>query len=84
MDRDALKTVRRIELLARLELLDKKLDEQARRAAFVRERGWDATNYDIRSKLLRETRERHISLLRELLAIDPARASDPPDDGKAS
>jgi hypothetical protein len=46
MDRDDLKKVRRVELLARLELLDELIRDQARRAEFASEMGWDATPYE--------------------------------------
>ena len=43
MGRDTVKTVRRTELLARLELLDGMIHEEATRADLIREMGWDTT-----------------------------------------
>jgi hypothetical protein len=42
----------------------------ASRAAFVRERGWDASTYEVRTKLLSDSREQYLVLLRELLGDD--------------
>ena len=67
MDRDAFKTVRRAELLARLELLDGMIDEEAIRAELIRELGWDVTPYEQRSKLLKVTRQHYVGLLRQFL-----------------
>ena len=67
VDRDDFKTVRRAELLARLELLDKMIKEEASRAELVREMGWDATPYEQRSKLLKVTRQNYVVLLRQFL-----------------
>jgi hypothetical protein len=81
VDREGLKTVRRAELLARLGLLDELIKEQASRAAFVREKGWDATVYEKRSKLLEVTRQQYLVLLKELLSQDPVRDNGANDDG---
>jgi hypothetical protein len=72
VDHDAFKTVRRVELLARLELLDELIKENASRVEFVREMGWDANPYVKRSKLLAATRRQYQLLLRELLSDQPA------------
>jgi hypothetical protein len=50
VDRDGFRKVRRVELLARLELLDQLIEDQARRAELVQEMGWDATPYQQRSR----------------------------------
>ena len=81
MDRDTLKAFRRAELLTRLELLDEMIKEQASRAAFVREKGWDATVYERRSKLLEVTRQQYLGLLKELLSQDPVRDDCSNGDG---
>ena len=67
MDRDVLNTVRRTELLARLELMDGMINEEAIRAELIREMGWDATPYEQRSKLLKVTRQHYVVLLRQFL-----------------
>lgn len=81
MERDGLKTVRRAELLARLELLDELIKEQANRTAFVREKGWDATVYEKRSRLLKVSRQQYLGLLKELLSQDPVRDDGANGDG---
>ena len=73
MDRDDLKKVRRVELLARLELLDELIRDQARRAEFAGEMGWDATPYEQRSNLLKVSRQQYVEALRQLLGNDAAR-----------
>ena len=67
MGRDTVKSVRRAELLARLELLDGMIDDEASRAELIREMGWDATLYEQRSRLLKVTRQHYVALLRQLL-----------------
>jgi hypothetical protein len=68
VDREnAFKEVLRAELLARLTLLDQAISEQASRTEVVRERGWNATTFERRSKLLKTTREHHVALT-QLLA----------------
>jgi hypothetical protein len=67
---DALNEVWRAELLARLELLDQLIEEQASRTALLRERNWDATTFEKRYELLVATREHYARLL-ELLLVDP-------------
>ena len=49
-------------------LLDQEISKQASRTEFVRERGWNATTFERRSKLLNTTREHYIALLKQLLA----------------
>jgi hypothetical protein len=61
------KEVWRAELLSRLELLDRVISEQASRTTSVRERGWDATTFEKRSKLYQITRQHDVALLKELL-----------------
>jgi len=73
VDRDGFRKVRRVELLARLELLDELIEDQARRAEVVQEMGWDATPYEQRSKLLKASRQRYLVEFRQLLSNDPAR-----------
>ena len=80
VDRDTSRTVRRAELLARLELLDGMIDEEASRAELIREMGWDTTPYEQRSKLLKVTRQHYVALLRQfLLDMEAPRA----DGGEA-
>jgi len=68
VDREhAFKEVWRAELLARLTLLDQVISEQASRAKFVRERGWDATTFEKRSELLQMTRQHYVALLKQLV-----------------
>jgi len=67
MDHEALNEVWRAELLARLKLLDETISEQARRVALFREKGWDATVLEKRSKLLAESRQHYVALLNRLL-----------------
>ena len=81
VERGGLKTVRRAELLARLELLDELIKEQASRAAFVREMGCDATVYDKRSNLLKVSRHQYLGLFKELLSKDPVRDDGANGDG---
>ena len=68
MDREhALKEVWRAELLARLALLDQVISEQASRTEFAHERGWDATTFEKRSRLLEMTRQHYVALLKQVL-----------------
>ena len=67
MGPDTFKTVRRAELLARLELLDGMIGDEASRADLIREMGWDTTKYEQRSRLLKATRQNYVALLRQLL-----------------
>ena len=68
MDRErAFNAVWRAELLARLALLDQVIRDQASRTEVVRERGWDATMFEKRSKLLQITRQHYVALLEQLL-----------------
>lgn len=68
MDREhAFNAVWRAELLARLALLDQVIRDQASRTEVVRERGWDATMFEKRSKLLQITRQHYVALLKQLL-----------------
>ena len=67
MGPDTFKTVRRAELLARLELLDGMIGDQASPADLIREMGWDTTKYEQRSRLLKATRQHYVALLRQLL-----------------
>jgi hypothetical protein len=76
VDRDDLRTIRRAELLARLEILDELIKEQASRAELVRQMGWDATLHEKRSELLHESRQQYRLLLRELFGEDRAREGD--------
>jgi hypothetical protein len=76
VDCDALKAVRRAELLARLELLDELIQEQAGRAEFVRRMGGDAATHEERSRLLTVTRKQYWSLLQEFLRKEPERNED--------
>ena len=73
MDHDGLKKVRRVELLARLELLDELIGDLARRAEFASEMGWDATPYEQRSNVLRMSRQQYVEALRQLLCNDAVR-----------
>jgi hypothetical protein len=68
VDREnSFKEVWRAELLSRLELLDQVTSEQASRTAAVRQRGWDATTFEKRSKLYQITRQHYVALLEQLL-----------------
>jgi hypothetical protein len=68
VDREkAFKEVWRAELLARLALLDRVIKEQASRAEFVWQRGWDATAFAKRSELLQLTRQHYVALLKQLV-----------------
>jgi hypothetical protein len=68
MDREhAFNAVWRAELLARLALLDQVIRDQASRTEVVRERGWDATMFEKRSKLLQVTRQHYVALIEKLL-----------------
>ena len=69
MDPD-LKAVRCAELLSRLEVLDELIKEQAKRAEFVHEMGWDSTAFRKRSQLLWDARRNYVELLRHLLKDD--------------
>ena len=73
VDRDGFRKVRRVELLARLELLDELIKDNARRAEFVQEMGWDATPYEQRSKLLKASHQQYLVQYRQLLSNDLAR-----------
>jgi hypothetical protein len=84
VDLDGFRKVRRVELLARLELLDELIEDQASRAKFVHEMGWDATPYEQRSKLLKVTRQQYVVLLRQLLGNDPALYEDANDGAGTS
>jgi hypothetical protein len=84
VDRDDLKKVRRVELLARLELLDELIRDQARRAEFASEMRWDATPCEQRSKLLRVSRQQYVEALRQLLCNDAARDEDANDGAGGS
>jgi hypothetical protein len=64
------KAVRCAELLSRLEILDELIKEQAKRAEFVHEMGWDSTAFKKRSQLLWEARRNYVELLRHLLKDD--------------
>jgi Trp operon repressor len=76
VDRDDLKKVRRVELHARLELLDELIRDQARRAELVSEMGRDATPYKQRSNLLRASRQQYVEELRQLLCNEAVRDED--------
>ena len=77
-----------VPLLARLSLLDQAISEQASRTEVVRERGWNATTFERRSKLLKTTRGHYVALLKLLLVegkcpilwndLDPDAAADSP------
>jgi Trp operon repressor len=68
VDREsAFKEVWRAELLARLALLDQVISEQASRTEFARERGWGATTFERRSRLLEATRQHYVALLKQVL-----------------
>jgi len=68
VDREnAFKEVWRAELVARLTLLDQLITAQANRTEFVRERGWDATMFERRSKLYQTTRQHYVRFLKQLL-----------------
>jgi len=68
VDREsAFKEVWRAELLARLALLDQVISEQASRTEFARERGWDATTFEKRSRLPEMTRQHYVALLKQVL-----------------
>ena len=95
MDREsAYKEVLRAELLARLTLLDQEISKQASRTELVRERGWNATTFERRSKLLKTTREHYVALLKQLLAdgklpmlwndLDPDVATNSPQSGQGT
>jgi hypothetical protein len=73
VDRDAFKTATRVELLARLELLDEPIKENVSWAGLVREMGWDATPYEKRLQVLTVTRQRYLSLLRGRLSDEMVR-----------
>jgi hypothetical protein len=70
MDREGLSKVRRAELVARLSALDKLIGEQASRAKYIREMGWNVTLADERLKLLKESRQLYASALKHLLGDD--------------
>ena len=52
MNRDGLGKIRRAELLARVTRLEQMISEQAARAKFIRQKGWDARTADRRLELL--------------------------------
>ena len=66
MDREGLSKIRRAELVARLTALDKGIAEQAVRAKFMREKGWDGKLADERLKLLKDSRRLYASALKHL------------------
>jgi hypothetical protein len=82
MDREGLSKVRRAELVARLTALDKLIGEQASRATYIREMGWNVTLADERLQLLKVSRRLFASALRHLLGDDFAggeeSSADPP------
>jgi len=67
MNCNGLDKVWRAELLARLKLLDETIIEQARRTALFRDKGWDATELETRSKLLVSSRQHYVALLDQFL-----------------
>jgi len=68
VDREsAFKEVWRAELLARLAMLDQVISEQASRTELARERGWDTTTFEKRSRLLEVTRQHYVALLKRVL-----------------
>ena len=87
MDREsALREIWRAELHARLKLLDRLIDEQASRTELVRNSGWEASQFERRSKLLQQTREHYVALLARLLneGKHPERMwGDPDPEGSA-
>ena len=70
MDREGLNKVRRAELVARLTALDKLIAEQASRAKYIREMGWNVTLSEERLKLLKDSRQLYASALKHLLGDD--------------
>ena len=70
IDREGLSKIRRAELVARLTALDKLIGEQASRAKYIREMGWNVTLADERLKLLKESRRLYGSALKHLLGED--------------
>jgi len=70
MNRDGLSKIRRAELLARLTRLEQMISEQAARAKFIRQKGWDATTADQRLELLVDSHELYLSVLTHLPGED--------------
>ena len=70
MDREGLSNIRRAELFARLAALDKLIGEQASRAKYIREMGWNVTFADERLKLLKDSRRLYASALKHFLGDD--------------
>jgi len=70
MNRDGLSKIRRAELLARLSSLELKIAEQAARAKFIRQKGWDARTADRRLELLVDSHQLYLSALTHLLGGD--------------
>jgi hypothetical protein len=70
--------IRRTELLARLTRLEQTITEQAARAKFIRQKGWDARSADEHLKLLVDSHELYLSALTHLLGedFDNCQASD--------
>jgi len=67
MNRDGLGKIRRAELLARLTSLDQMISEQAARAKFIRQKGWDASTAERRLELLVDSHEMYLKTLTYLL-----------------
>jgi hypothetical protein len=84
VDRDDFRKVRRVELLARLELLDELIKDEARRAELVRETGRDATAHEQRSDFLRVSRRQYVEALRQLQSNDSTRYEDAHDGAGTS
>jgi hypothetical protein len=68
--REGLSKVKRAELLARLATLEQLIAEQAARARFIRQKGWDATLADERLRLLVDSHALYLSALTHLLGED--------------
>jgi hypothetical protein len=67
MNRDGLGKIRRAELVARLRRLEQMISEQAARAKFIRQKGWDASTADRRLELLVDSHQMYLKTLSHLL-----------------
>jgi hypothetical protein len=81
MNRDGLGKVRRAELVARLTRLEQMISEQAARAEFIRQKGWDARTADRRLERLVDSHQLYLRSLDHLLGERP---HEPPTTGGTS
>jgi hypothetical protein len=83
MNKDGLGKIRRVELLARLTHLEQMISEQAGRAKFIRQKGWDARTADRRLELLVDSHRLYLRSLSHLVGerLDEARTTGGASDG---